>query len=179
MISKGSSAIAYQRLKRVVWEITLKCNLRCSHCGSSASIDSPRYRELDIDESRKVVDSLALLGTKYVTLSGGEPFLCEHWEELARYIIQNGLDVRFVSNGSLISGKLAERLKALSRVPLVGFSLDGGRPETHDKLRNRPGLFSKVLHSINLLRGYEIPVSIITLNIARAAFSNTSSRVFP
>ena len=53
------------------------CNLRCAHCGSAAG--RPREDELSSAEALQVVESLARLGTRVVTLSGGEPTLRDDW----------------------------------------------------------------------------------------------------
>src|SRR5882672_633144 len=57
----------------VVWEITLACDLKCMHCGSRAGHRRPR--ELDTRECLEVVDALARLGTREVSLIGGEAYL--------------------------------------------------------------------------------------------------------
>jgi MoaA/NifB/PqqE/SkfB family radical SAM enzyme len=56
----------------VVWELTLACNLRCAHCGSRAG--RPRSDELTTDEIRSIVAELAALGTREISLIGGEAF---------------------------------------------------------------------------------------------------------
>ncbi|MDZ5649675.1 hypothetical protein ULB03_21450 [Nitrospirillum sp. BR 11828] len=53
----------------VVWEITLACNLKCQHCGSRAG--RPRADELTTAEALDLVDQLAALGTREMTLIGG------------------------------------------------------------------------------------------------------------
>ncbi|MEA1674931.1 radical SAM protein [Nitrospirillum sp. BR 11163] len=55
----------------VVWEITLACNLKCQHCGSRAG--RPRADELTTAEALDLVDQLAALGTREMTLIGGRP----------------------------------------------------------------------------------------------------------
>ena len=55
---------------QVVWEITYACNMRCIHCGTSAGV--PRSDELTTDESLALIDELAELGCRGLTLSGGQ-----------------------------------------------------------------------------------------------------------
>ena len=57
----------------VVWELTLKCDLACSHCGSRAG--RPRHEELSMDEMRDVAQQLADMGTREVVFIGGEAYL--------------------------------------------------------------------------------------------------------
>ena len=56
----------------VVWEITLACDLKCKHCGSRAG--ARRERELTTAECIDVVDALARLEAREVTLIGGEAY---------------------------------------------------------------------------------------------------------
>src|SRR5262245_57644192 len=53
-----------------VWELTLRCDLACQHCGSRAG--HARENELSTAECLDVVAQLAALGIKEVTLIGGE-----------------------------------------------------------------------------------------------------------
>lgn len=146
----------------VGWELTLRCNLQCVHCGSAASPETVRSCELTLPECKTVVKELVQLGTKRITLTGGEPFLCEHWEPLAHFITEQSVDVQFVSNGVLITDALAQRLQDLPGRVNVGVSLDGAVAETHDSIRNCPGLFTKVLNVFERLKDHDIPVAVIT-----------------
>ena len=68
----------------VVWEITLNCNLKCSHCGSSAG--TPRDNELTTEEGLQLCNDLSELDFKGVTLFGGEPFLRNDWSIFGKEI---------------------------------------------------------------------------------------------
>ena len=52
----------------VVWELTLACDLKCLHCGSRAGRRRPG--ELSTAECLDVVEALAALGTREVSLIG-------------------------------------------------------------------------------------------------------------
>ena len=54
----------------VVWELTLKCDQGCHHCGSRAGPERPR--ELTTSEMLEVAKSLARLEAREVTVIGGE-----------------------------------------------------------------------------------------------------------
>ena len=70
----------------VVWEITLACNMRCIHCGSSASPLTKRLDELSTQEALDVINQLQEIGVQRVVLSGGEPFLRKDWEALEKEV---------------------------------------------------------------------------------------------
>jgi MoaA/NifB/PqqE/SkfB family radical SAM enzyme len=57
----------------VVWELTLRCDHACTHCGSRAGV--ARERELSTAEALVVVDQLASMGAREVVLIGGEAYL--------------------------------------------------------------------------------------------------------
>ena len=52
-----------------VWEVTLKCDLACRHCGSRAGRARPD--ELSTAEALDLVSQMAALGVREVTLIGG------------------------------------------------------------------------------------------------------------
>ena len=57
----------------MVWELTLACDQRCTHCGSRAA--EARADELTTAEALGVVDELAAMGTRELALIGGEAYL--------------------------------------------------------------------------------------------------------
>src|SRR5918993_1499879 len=73
-----------------VWEITLACDLKCQHCGSRAGRRRPD--ELSTDECLDLVRQKARLGTREVTLIGGEAYLRRDWLALIREIRAQGMN---------------------------------------------------------------------------------------
>src|ERR1700720_4321662 len=61
----------------VVWELTLACNLKCLHCGSRAGHRRPA--ELITRECIDVIRQLAELGTREISIIGGEAFARKDW----------------------------------------------------------------------------------------------------
>src|SRR6266511_1510148 len=72
-----------------VWEITLKCDLACRHCGSRAGAERPD--ELSLAEALDLTRQLAELGVKELTLIGGEAYLYAGWTDVIREIRKNGM----------------------------------------------------------------------------------------
>jgi Y-X(10)_GDL-associated radical SAM protein len=130
-----------------VWEITLACDLKCHHCGSRAGKRRPD--ELTTEECLDLVRQLARLGTREVTLIGGEAYLRRDWVEIIREIREQGMDCTMQSGGLNLTD---ERIKAAADAGLqaLGISIDGLR-DVHDRLRGVEGSFDaafKALHSI-------------------------------
>ena len=64
------------------------------------------------------------------------------------------------TNGTLINQKVADEL-ASNKVFLINISLDGFRPQTHDKLRGVQGAYMKIMQAIEYLKG-RVPLQINT-----------------
>lgn len=149
------------RPRYCVWELTLRCNLRCSHCGSSAG--KARGDELGLHDCLDIVEQLDELGCEVVSLSGGEPTLNPHWDTIARAIADRGMRVNMVTNG-IYRGRqnaadIAKRARA-SGMCNVGLSLDGPR-EVHEEIRG-PGTFDQTMESLATFRREGVPVAVIT-----------------
>jgi len=141
-----------------VWELTLKCNMRCLHCGSSAG--SARKDELSVRECLRIADDLAALGCRRISLIGGEVFLYEGWDEVARRLSDNGLAVNIITNAMLLGKRQIDQIRRAKLVN-VCISLDG-MEANHNRIRNSSMAFRKVLEGIELLRKEEIPISVVT-----------------
>ena len=133
-------------LNTAVWEITLKCNIHCLHCGSSAE-NITRKDELSTDEALDLIEQLADLGCSRVVLSGGEPFLRKDWATLALRITDLGMLVSFISNGYVVNDDIVDLLKIINPAG-VSFSLDGGNVETHDYIRGKKGVFDRCINAL-------------------------------
>lgn len=156
--------------KAAVWELTLQCDLRCQHCGSFAGASRPD--ELTLDELLNVAKQLADLGTERVTLSGGEPTLNPHWDEVARALSSRGVKVNLISNGWSWSPEHTRRAKAAGMVN-AGFSLDG--PEAaHDFVRARPGSYQHVVAAITECESNGFPTSVVS-HVNRKNFADLES----
>lgn len=143
----------------VVWETTLACNMNCIHCGSSAG--KRRVKELSTDESMKVLDDLKTLGTRVVSMMGGEPFLRRDWEDIALYIRDLNMNLTFMSNGLLIDDEIIAKLKNIDPYA-VTISLDGATADIHNAIRGVNNSFDGCIKSLDLLTEAGLPTTVIT-----------------
>lgn len=142
----------------VVWELTLACDQRCGHCGSRAG--SPRPRELGLAECLDVVRQLAELGTREITLIGGEAYLHPHWLEVIRAIRERGILCTLQTGGRLLH---EARLDAAIDAGLgaIGVSIDG--PEAvHDALRGVRGSWAAAWQALARARSRGLPATVNT-----------------
>lgn len=141
-----------------VWEITLRCNLDCRHCGSRAG--KARSDELTLSEAKQLCQDLAELGCLHLTLSGGEPLLRKDWPEIARTLVGAGISTAIISNGSIWSDTLAETVKSVG-ICTLGISVDGFRAN-HDYQRRSEGHWDRVIQTIKSAADAGIEVTAVT-----------------
>ena len=146
-------------LSCAVWEFTLACNLHCMHCGSSAG--KKREDELSTAEALKLCRDLSDAGCRGVALMGGEPLLREDFWAVAANIRELGMELSVITNGTIFSGEILGKLKAL-KPRAVAVSLDASVPELHDRIRGVPGAYEKTWVFINRALEEGLPVSVIT-----------------
>ena len=140
----------------VVWNVTSRCNLACTHC--YASVGQNRGGELDTQEALAVIDDLAAFGAPVVLFSGGEPFARPDILTLARHAVSRNLRVVFSTNGTLIDRKLAGDIKSIG-VSYAGISIDGTEP-VHDRFRACAGAFRKAIEGIRNCREAGVKVGL-------------------
>ena len=126
----------------VVWNLNNRCNLNCKHCYIEAK-DEKEEGELSTQEAKRFIQDLGKLKIPVLLFSGGEPLLREDVYELATWADKEGIRPILSTNGTLISQKVAKRLKT-SGFKYIGISLDG-LEEVHEDFRNRVGAFQQAL----------------------------------
>ena len=129
--------------KIVVWEITLKCDLGCRHCGSRAG--AARADELSTAEALDVVAQLKDLGVREITLIGGEAYLRDDWVIIAEAITRAGMFCSMVTGGRGLDAFCIQEALAAG-VGQISVSIDG-LAATHDAVRGVPGSFESALDS--------------------------------
>lgn len=90
-----------------VWEITMGCNMRCKHCGSSC--ENPLEDELTTEEALSLCDDLGELGFKWITLSGGEPTTRKDFYLIAKRLNENNIIPTMITNGWLLDENIVDK----------------------------------------------------------------------
>lgn len=140
------------------WELTLACNLRCKHCGSSAG--QPRLAELTKKEAFQICDQFPELLVQEVDFTGGEPLLRPDWKDIALYLKNMGITTKILTNGVALDSNAISAIKDAG-ISGVGISLDGIE-KTHDSIRGHQGSFRQVLRGIEMVLKAGIPLTVIT-----------------
>lgn len=141
--------------KSILFEITNRCNLKCTHCGIDADGVISDKKELDTSKVKGVLDKLTQWNPESITLTGGEPMLRKDFFEILKYLKENYNGQTCVStNGTLID---EENVKLLTEfADQIDISIDGIDEETCSIVRGK-GVFNKVISSVKLLQklGFE------------------------
>jgi radical SAM protein with 4Fe4S-binding SPASM domain len=141
-----------------VWEITLRCDLACRHCGSRAGRARPD--ELTTEECLDLVRQMAELGVKEVTLIGGEAYLRDDWTIILRAIRERGMACSVTTGGR---GLTAERVREAKAAGVQGVSVSvDGLEATHDMLRGVKGSHAAALEALRHLREAGVQASANT-----------------
>jgi MoaA/NifB/PqqE/SkfB family radical SAM enzyme len=102
-----------------------RCNLSCAYCNEYDAVSPPVPTETVF----RWVDKLGALGTDFVTVSGGEPFLHPDLDRIVARIRKNGMVATLITNGYHLS---KERIAGLNRAGLdhLQISIDNVEPDS-------------------------------------------------
>jgi Fe-coproporphyrin III synthase len=140
-------ALPTGRVSRIIQiHPTLRCNLCCHHCYSSSAPNAKQG--LELDPILNFLQQAAPLGYNVISLSGGEPFLYPHLGPLAQAAKQLGYFNSVTTNAMLLTANSKRAI--LRSFDLVAVSIDGREPE-HNKMRNNPNAFRKMLEGVEVL----------------------------
>ncbi len=141
-----------------VWELTLRCDLSCRHCGSRAGPARPD--ELSLGESLDLVRQLAELGVREVTLIGGEAYLYPGWTEVIAAIRAAGMDSTMVTGGRAFNAERA-RAAAAAGLQSLAVSIDGDA-RAHDKQRGVDGAHAAARSALYAAREAGLQIAVNT-----------------
>lgn len=138
-------------LRQLFWESTLRCNMKCRHCGSDCRVSS-LHPDMPFEDFAKV---LRRIKEKYdshkimVIVTGGEPLMRKDIEQCGRAIYDMEFPWGIVSNGLLMTPK---KIDGLLRAGLhsATISLDGFEDD-HEWMRGVKGSFSNASQAIAIL----------------------------
>lgn len=132
----------------VVWELTLRCDQHCTHCGSRAA--DARDNELTGVEALGIVEQLAAMGAREVVLIGGEAYLHDAFVDVVAALKAAGIRPTMTTGGRGLTADLVPQM-AQAGLFSVSISVDG-LEQTHDAMRGTRGSFAATVASGQLIR---------------------------
>jgi len=152
-----------QTPKSIEIAITNNCNLRCKYCfhlKSAGDVDC----DLPLKEWLTFFEELNRCAIMDVTLQGGEPFCRPDLSEIIAGIVKNRMRFIILTNGTLITQKLAKEIASTGRCNVIQVSIDSSIAISHDAVRGQ-GSFAKAIAGIECLQRYGVPVTVrVTIN---------------
>lgn len=134
---------------------TFRCNIACKYCQVWKTDKSKE--ELSTKDYYKLFDELESLGTKVISLTGGEPLLRKDIDKIVSYAKSKSFYLVLASNGKLVPKKVP----ALKKLDLLLISLDGPK-NIHDKQRGT-GSFKAAIEAVKAAKKNNIPAWISTV----------------
>lgn len=128
----------------IVISPTMRCNLNCWGCYAGAYNQNEELTTEDVD---RVVTEAKEMGTHFVTISGGEPFIRKDLIEIYRK--HSDVAFQIYTNGTLIDEETARTLGELGNVA-PAISVEGFEQET-DQRRGR-GTHQKIVAAMQALK---------------------------
>ena len=163
-----------QRKFFIQWDSTNDCNLNCSHCyhnreGEYHSKHQQNEENLmAFEEVKSMIDDLDQTCKRWsfsprFQISGGEPLKRGDLLEIIDYTKSLNIETILLTNGTLITRKVARELK-LRGIKRLQISIDGNK-ETNNRIRGMPYAYDKALEGIRncATEGIKVTVSMTAM----------------
>ena len=137
---------------------TQECNLRCTGCYASSDCHTSPTLPYEVVD-RIVGEVHDLLGSRFIVISGGEPFIYKSEGKTLLDIFKKYNDIFFMiyTNGTLITSEMAAQFAELGNVS-PAISVEGYETETNE--RRGEGVFAKILSACENLKKSGVPFGI-------------------
>ncbi len=143
----------------VVLCATDRCNLKCVYCYQQKS--RGQKIEFTTEEILSLVDELSEMGTKFISINGGEALIRDDIETIIDKINKKNLLVQLTTNGQLITKKI----DVIQKVDSLCVSIDGCKKS--NDLNRGQGSYDKIIEGLECLRANNISFhtnTVITKN---------------
>lgn len=142
----------------IVVSPTKRCNLRCIGCYADSGSEQAASLSYDLFD-RVLSEAHDIFGCRFITISGGEPFVYRSDGKTIFDIFKKYSDIFFLvyTNGTLINDRLAGQLSELGNVT-PAISVEGF--EEHTDRRRGAGTFEKIMQAIGHLHSHGVPFGI-------------------
>lgn len=139
----------------VILNVTFRCNMRCGYC--YGQYFNRKDRDFTTEELLGLIDDLGRMGTRSITLGGGEPLIRDDIGQIIERVKSRGIECGFNTNGVLIPKKI----DALKKADMICVSIDGPK-EMNDANRGE-GSFEKIMAGIDTALDADLKVHTTTV----------------
>ena len=139
-------------------ETTYSCPLECRHCINESGIH--RTERIPSDVLIETLNKLSELGTKEITLTGGEVTTRSDFVDLVKLCSSKFQMLNILTTGHLITEcMISEIERCCNKNILWQISIDGNE-ETHNHIRCNRQAYKRAINAIKILKKYDFFVSI-------------------
>lgn len=133
----------------VAWNLTKRCNLKCSHCYLDASeLEDGGTDELTKEDGISLIEQISKVNPNTIlVITGGEPLLRGDILDIGASAVKKLMMVVLGTNGILIDKPLASELVRIG-ITGTGISLDSLDSKRHDAFRGLPGAWESTMKGI-------------------------------
>ena len=133
------------------------CNFQCSHCSAEYYMDrhlekvikiTDTREKMNLDDIRSISRQADELGINRFVITGGEPLVMRDFDQVVEAIDPERHYIFTDTNGWFMDEKRARHIASLG-VEKVQMSLDSMIEAEHDKFRNKPGSYKRVLRAVD------------------------------
>lgn len=143
--------------RKVTWDVTTRCNLRCQHCSNK---ELSYGEDLSTEQIFSVLKDLKDFGIQHISYSGGEPLLRRDIFDILKETRDVGIAMTMATNATLVDTDTACKLSEIG-VDSIQTSIDG-IGKTHDTFRGVSHSFDKAVKGIGNLVQSGLTVVVTT-----------------
>jgi radical SAM domain protein len=110
----------------------------------------------------KTLDEISGHNCRYMTFIGGEYFLYPKWKDLLAEAAKRKITTNIISNGWMVNEDVVDFMKT-ANFDGLGISIDGGTAQTHDYIRQVPGMFDRAFRAVDAANRKRLAIGAIFL----------------
>lgn len=157
---RGEFPQEFEKPLGVQLELTYRCNQRCIQCYNRSGEPRPLEKEMTIDQWLNIARELSEIGVFECIISGGEPLLLgDDLYKIMDILSDHGVYFILITNGMLLDKEVIKRL-AKYKYRFIQVSIDGVKPEIHDKIRGADGAWKRAIRAAMLVVEANLPLCI-------------------
>ncbi len=146
-------------------ELTSRCNLRCRHCYLGDSHTASQ--ELGFLQWKEILAQVIEAGCLWMSVTGGDPLLSPDFDRVYRYLVEQGVAVTVLTNGTNISEAVIDLFRELPPEK-VEVSIYGATARTYEDVTRSPGSYRRFRQGVELLAeagvNTELKAILLSLN---------------
>lgn len=97
------------------------CNMACKYCFATFQ-DFKVGKQLDLAQTKTIIDKLHMAGVQKITFAGGEPMLFKQLVNAIRYTKELDITTSIITNGALIRPQFLDKMQ--DSLDWIGLSID-------------------------------------------------------